>query len=249
MTVVNDYLITSISGLISDNNIKSICDYGCGEGKLLKDIASFSDADLTCTGIDHFGLFPEDLRPVSDDYFTFIDKDGDGYKYLFDKKIRFDLIFSTFAFHHFQYPVRELRNIESLLNPNGFLYLADYNFTMRTDAQMVKSIVTCLGDMFAALQLKYHRHHYTLEEARDLMKSCSLKLVEAVIKDLNIPESEMESSAQEFIEYLESKHNNLSEIVNPVLADMFNMNIEYVIGLLKQYRIEFSSLILITAKK
>jgi len=95
-----DFLVPKIVELIKKYELKSICDYGCGNGTLLNKIKTVLPDLSNLTGVDYFNRFGDEYKFGEKTIgIEFIDKESENFKEL-SKQKNFDLIISTFALHH-----------------------------------------------------------------------------------------------------------------------------------------------------
>lgn len=248
MPNIQEYLDQRLLKLIKTHSLKSICDYGCGNGDLLQRISKRVEADVSLTGIDYISLWPEEHRPVSNDRIAFIDREGNEFKKLIKERGKYDLIISSFALHHYQYPIKELNTIENLLAHGGCLFIADLNFDNDNDSQTVKNISSFIDETFSAFRKKYHRHHYTLEEAKDLLSSVNLLICDAHDAKVDIG-NDIKEDTQHSIEHADRLLELNRQFKNPILEDFFKLTIDYKKKILKKHKIDYSSMFVIVARK
>ncbi len=184
-------LCKRILNVINEHGLRSVCDYGCGDGELL-DYLKSENPELELYGIEYFAKLK--MEDESDNY-TRIDRDGDAFQELVGSR-KFDLVVSTHALHHFQYPVKELRMIAGMIRPGGFFDMFDHCFDRDSQPGYARSLSSLIGEVTSALRGMYHRHHYTLEEASDLMLAISGEVVLQEAFRLDVPEGINEKSAQ-----------------------------------------------------
>lgn len=247
MSSQHDFISKKIIPIINSNKIKTILDYGCGEGEVLKQL-SLHDNQLSLYGTDYLSSYPAETRLQSTDKITFVDKKSPEYEKLLIKK--FDLIISTFALHHYKLPISELQTLEGLLSTDGYLFIADMNSLNNSNAKNVKHLCSFIGEAFAFNLGKYHRHHYSLEEALDCIKGTNLKIEIAEDHIIEKTSEELQKEAKETID-----HNNnhilkaLSKLPNPMLENYFENSFKNLNQLLEQHYIDYSSFFIIVAKK
>ncbi len=165
-------LYDKILDLAGNKKLRTICDYGCGDGELLSYLNEHIPG-LELYGIDYFSKFGGGEEET---VFTKIDRDCDDFRDLINSR-RFDLVISTHALHHFQYPVNELRTIGSMITPGGYLDLYDHCFDRDSWRGYSRSLSSLISEATSALRGNYHRHHFTLEEAVDLAAVISGEVV------------------------------------------------------------------------
>jgi len=184
-----------ISRLVEENNVQTICDYGCGRGDLLTLLHS-EKPGLQLTGIDYFSKsYPDLPETMQDSAIKLIDRENLDFAQL----PKFDLVVSTSALHHFQYPISELQRILGLVKPGKLLYLNDNSYKNNNRSQICKNITSFIDEMVSAHKSGYHRHQYTLQEALDLCKALPAEVIyteEFVIAET---ESEKQENKKEVI--------------------------------------------------
>lgn len=187
---IQNHFDSKIFEIIEKYNITSIIDYGCGTGERLHKIRKNSSKDLELFGVDVFGRW-EDVDKVllNGDSIKFIDRDSVDFDMFFSSK-KCDLVITTFALHHFRYPVKELKMIESLLAPNGYLFIGDMSICNRPE-YVNENISICVGDFLSSMRGVYHRRNYTLEEAQDIIQAIDVNLVESRFYEIEQDEKQL----------------------------------------------------------
>ena len=249
MSDAHAFLLDKILGLVRDYPIRSVLDYGCGTGALMKQAGEKARRSLALTGIDYFASYEEKERPVSDAKHTFIDRGGEGFAAFLATAPKYDLVVSTFALHHYRNPVKELQGLEEMLHPGGLLFVADMNFDNGNDARRAKNLTSYVGEMFAAFRGKYHRHHYAREEALDLFRALDVKVLESADFEVPNPPEGMEVEARGTLQHLEHMEKMLPEFPTPLIADFFRMAIDYEKKAVPDCKIDYSANFFIIAKK
>ncbi len=243
--ITDEFLDKKIDEILSQNNIQSICDYGCGEGGLLQRIEARHPGRFKLCGIDYFSLWPEAMRPKSSGSINLVDRNGDEFK----KIGAFDLIVSTFALHHYRLPVTELQQICEFLNPNGLLFISDMHFENKTDAEATKNIDSFVDEAFAACLGKFHRHHYTIEEVLDLLKAAPLSVIDSKIQRLPLDEVQWRKDGKNSLEYFTRKRDLLSKLNQPVLEQWFRNAFSQGVEMIDRFGVDYSAVFTIIAKK
>lgn len=178
MADLHEGILDHLLPLIDQSGAVEICDYGCGGGELLSDIAD-RRSGLKLTGIDYFSRFvPPGEESPEPTPFNRIDRESDEFTRLLENG-RFDLIVSTFAVHHFRHPVRELRQLAKLVRPGGRVVLYDHCVDLDSEAAIAKGVQSLFGEYFAVLKGGYHKRHYTLDEMQDLMLAIPAEMIES----------------------------------------------------------------------
>ncbi|MDI6739958.1 MAG: class I SAM-dependent methyltransferase [Candidatus Edwardsbacteria bacterium] len=249
MPTANVFLDRSILGSIRRTGAKTVCDYGCGEGALLKRLGQRTAHRLRLIGIDYFSARPKSEQPENSGNIVFIDRASSEYKRLAARGNAFDLIVSTFTLHHFKRPVEDLTNLKKLLKPRGTLFLADLAFKNNSDSQTAKNLCSFLSEEFHAFQGKYHRHHYTVDEARSLFDAAGFTIERAHSVTIDFPASERKEETAHAMENLGRMRSANRKSGNAVQRAYFNRRFEAMGKLVRRYGIDYSQLLAITARK
>jgi len=229
--------------LITENNVKTVLDYGCGKGHLLELLQS-KNPDVQFFGTDYFRKY--DIKLVNNNSIQFIDREDIDNSF---SNHSFDLIVSTFALHHFQYPVSELQKIYAFLTNNGHFIMFDHQIVLDSHAKIVKTVSSLIGEIEGCLKKSYHRHHYTIEEAKDLFKAIPVN-IEAVVelKD-QISTEEMLEDQQEKLErnrkIQQMVSQNSSDFMKSIWLPLYQLEEK----LIESYQIDFTDVFYILAKK
>ena len=229
--------------LITENNVKTVLDYGCGKGHLLELIQK-ENPDIMLYGTDYFKK--NGIQPVNNPSIQFIDREDIDNSF---SNHSFDLIVSTFALHHFQYPVSELQKIYAFLTNNGHFIMFDHQIVLDSHAKIVKTVSSLIGEIEGCLKKSYHRHHYTIEEAKDLFKAIPVN-IEAVVelKD-QISTEEMLEDQQEKLErnrkIQQMVSQNSSDFMKSIWLPLYQLEEK----LIESYQIDFTDVFYILAKK
>lgn len=112
MTWLYEPILDAINKNLTD--VKSIIDVGCGDGYLLE-LINHKFSNLNLTGIDIDKYF---IEKASRDYtFKFINEDGE------IAKNEGDIILSNLSLHHFENPIKLIKNLYE--NSNNALIISD----------------------------------------------------------------------------------------------------------------------------
>ena len=244
-----DYLVEKISEIIDANSAKTICDYGCGNGQLLNKLSMRWENKVKLYGIDYFSAMPEETKLQVNHKIEYIDKNSSSFDKLIQKEKVFDLIISTFSLHHYQYPVSEMRTIHNLTSPEGYNVFMDINFHNNNDSQLITNIHTFNSEMFTAFLGKYHRHHYTLEEAIDLISSNDVSVVETLNRKFDTDIHECEENLTHAIKHIDKAICLSESFDSPILKNYFQMIFEYERKLINQYKLDYSDVFIIVTRK
>jgi ubiquinone/menaquinone biosynthesis C-methylase UbiE len=244
-------LLKKLDKIIKDKSIKSICDYGCGSGELLFELKKLNPDLERVTGIDYFNKFQSRPRPDTKEEnkdLEFIDKDADDFKSL--NSFNFDLVFSTFSLHHWEFPVTELKSINSMLSDKGIIVTIDFAFDNRNDGETVKNLSCFIDQIFHARENNYHRHHYTLNQALDLFKSIDAHIIQARVFDYKETKKEKEKELSQSIERnnkkmedLKNNPENYSGIYYEIFSNLYGLEKK----MLLKYGLDYSRLFIIEA--
>lgn len=240
------FMSAIISTAINEYQIRSICDYGCGNGELLG-ILHQKHPQLKICGIDYFdGRYP-DLRET-DVPFRMIDRSSSDY----DKTIadqHFDMVVSTFALHHFQYPVQELRNVSELVRPSGILELFDHAVDLDSQGGVTKGLSTLIWEIFDALKGRYHRHHYTLKEALDLLSAVPVDVCKAVEIRLKLNPEKNEEQRQRYLTRLSDTRSKMLENLDEYWQSIFLPLLDLDRATVERYGMDYSKIMHVRARK
>ncbi len=197
------------SEIIKSKKIKTVCDYGCGNGEFLDSLQK-ENPEVRFVGIDYFSKY--DIIVIDNRNIEFLDKD------IFDKNpegYHFDMIVSTFALHHFQYPITEINKMCSSLLTNGYFLLIDHLFITSTRAKISKAISSFVGEIQSAVKGSYHRHHYTIDEVKDLFQAIPVKIESISLLNDPLSEEEINEDQSFFLE----KNRKIQSLINQNSSD------------------------------
>jgi len=209
MTDKYDFVLRKIIPLIEERKSLNICDYGCGSGELLKKLQKMNP-DLNYVGIDYFSKFTEN-NPLTEENIPikFVDRESDEFERMKDSG-EFDLVISTFALHHFHYPVSELQTICSMIARKGLLVIVDLMFSTETKSEITRAFSSFFSEIERAVKKGYHRHHYTLGEAKDLINAIPHRIINAETLHLEMTEEEKKEDKAEWL----MKNSKNQEMIN-----------------------------------
>jgi len=245
----HQFFSDKIVALFEKHKLTSLIDYGCGDGELLKKIQKLLNANISLYGIDYFNRFPEDKRPESSDRLKFVDKESDEFNDLL-KNPRAALIISTWALHHFKYPQKEFKTMHSMLTGGGLVFLVDFLFANESNGQRVKNLFSFVDEAYLAFKGSFHRHHYTLEEARDLMDATSFEIVSDEIEQVPEDHPENEEMAEHFKKHLEQRIASFDTVKPPkLLKDYFTMQYSKIIELIDEHGFDHGPFFLFVLRK
>ena len=186
--LILDFLAT----ILDKNNISSICDYGCGDGRIIKLLKDKYPNTIKYTGIDFWSSeFSNKEMPENEDQINFIDNGSPNISKFLETNC-FDIVFSSYALHHFRLPIKELKRMEGLINPNGFLILFDIYRDYTDEKTVADNIFFCHSQMMMAMRGSYHRIPYTKDEISDLFLAIDMKFTDQRILEVKLTDKELE---------------------------------------------------------
>jgi len=109
------FLVDSISSQVSLTNASTVFDFGCGMGRVAKELISLYDCNVIGLDISPSMLLFAKL------YTANLNKFHGVLTYAIPDSI--DMAMSIFALQHTEFPQREIDNIASILKPNGIFVL------------------------------------------------------------------------------------------------------------------------------
>jgi SAM-dependent methyltransferase len=245
MSHLHQYLLPGIVSVLDAHQCTSVCDYGCGDASLLAELLR-QRPDVHYTGIDFLSRFGE--IPTAPGI-TLIDRESADYTVLLDQGGTFDLVISTFALHHFQYPVRELRQLCAMVKPGGLLLLFDHHHDLSSRAGIAKAVMSLVGETMHALKGRYHRHHYTLDEALDLFSTLPVEIVESADEHFPLSTAETTENAAEMLAHnTHTRHmieQNSGEFWKPIFFPLLDLEAR----VLQENGLDFGRVLRILARK
>jgi ubiquinone/menaquinone biosynthesis C-methylase UbiE len=248
-------IIKYLISMVDKQNINSICDYGCGNGRILKKIKKRLLSGIKYTGIDFWSHeHCESIMPENEEYINFIDN-GIPEIEEFIENNHYGIVFSSFALHHFRLPVKELKRIERLVAPEGYLILIDI-FRDYTDVEKIADNVFFFNSkmMMMALRGDYHHIPYTKEETCDLLLALDMEITDQKVVGLETTEKELDEFKTSVPEWYKIKAKNeyqddVSKNRHPALMDVFESVQQLTTNLINKYGTTPDSLLITTAKK
>lgn len=241
---MNKFILSKILPIITKNKCKTICDYGCGNGELLEKLQK-ENPNLNLLGIDYFNKYKIEIPQNTT--VKYIDRGNNEFSNL-QKDDKFDMIISTFALHHFQYPVSEIQLLSDLIKPNGFLIFIDFAFKNDSRSKITKNISSFIEEMGASIKGRYHRHHYTLAEAKDLLNAIPIEICEACEETNELSEDEKKENIEHKLKRNSIIQKNIKEKAPDFWKEVWIPFFEQEKKLLESNGIDYSSLFFISAK-
>ena len=114
--------------LANIDHLNYVADYGCGSGRFLIDLYQkfgFTQAfgiDISQTALNHLNeITTKNKLPI-----TAVKIDLEKELPIFEEHVKFDLVFSGFAFHQLQYPLDTALHWHSILKEHGILIIYDW---------------------------------------------------------------------------------------------------------------------------
>ena len=248
-------IIKCLMSAVDKQNINSICDYGCGDGRILKKIKQKLPCGIRYTGIDFWSNeYSKNIIPENEESINFIDNGSPEIDDFLENN-HYDLVFSSFALHHFRLPVKELKRMEHLVSAEGFLILIDM-FRDFTDIEKIADNVNFFNSkmMMMALRGDFHHIPYTQEETCDLLLALDMEITDQKVVDVEITEKELaefKTSAPEWYKIKAEKEyqDDVSKNRHPALLDVFKTVQQFTTDLINRYGTTPDSLLVTTAKK
>ncbi len=195
----DEVIFAELCNFIKKHNVKTICDYGCGDGELLNKLITEYPETLSCVGVDCWNIYgDESPKPSDTKSIQYLDNSIASFKNDMEEK-GFDLVISTFALHHFKLPIGELRKIESFANTNGYIFLVD--MMTKYEDEFITTNILWLHD-YAYLNLinEYHGVPYTKEQMKDLAGALDCDLVEIKEMDFDFTQEDEREFSDYFLE-------------------------------------------------
>jgi ubiquinone/menaquinone biosynthesis C-methylase UbiE len=239
-----DVIVERVLRLVESHGIRTICDYGCGNGSLLERIRDSAPALSRIVGVDRFSTMCARHAPAKEGNrgIEFVDRDSNEFT-LLSKSGAFDLVLSIFSLHHFHYPLAELATIKSMLSPTGHIFACEHDYEGETDGHRVKNFVFFIDEYLKAEQNDYHRHHYTMKQALDLFSTLGAQSIECERYSCEESEEEKTKRVNEHLGRNEMKPALLAGM-DPVRASIFKELFDMERSLLLQYGLDMRQFLL-----
>ncbi len=247
-------ILTFLATILTKNNIKSICDYGCGDGRILKLLKDKYPNTIKYTGIDFWSSeFSNKEMPDSEAQIDFLDNGSPNIGKFLETNC-FDIVFSSYALHHFRFPIKELKRMESLISPNGFLVLFGIYRDYTDEKIVADNVFFCHSQMMMAMRGSYHRIPYTKDEISDLFLALDMKFTEQRILKLKLTDKELEQYSDAVPVWMKevaekALKEDESKNVHPDIMDVFKSSREYTAKLMKRHGSTPNNLLVTAARK
>jgi len=251
----DEAIINCLMSTVDQHNINSICDYGCGDGRILKKIKITLPSGIRYTGIDFWSNeYSKHIMPENEESIVFIDNGSPEIDEFLENN-QFGLVFSSFALHHFRLPIKELKRIERLVAPEGYLILIDM-FRDFADMEKIADNVHFFNSkmMMMALRGNYHRIPYNKKETGDLLLALDMEIIDQKVVEVEITDQELtefKTSVPKWYKIKAEKEyqDDVSKNRHPALMDVFKSVEQFTTDLINRYGTTPDNLLVTTAKK
>lgn len=240
MADLNDQILQRLVALMTSENYTRFYDHGCGDADLLGRLhAALPGASLT--GVDYFSRFGEH-NPLTKphDGLHLIDRQSEEFDQL---TATYDVVFSSCSLHHFKHPVQELRLMMQKVAPGGRLVLCDFAFVNDARAEVVKNISSFVSEMKAAIKGKYHRHHYTLDEAEDLICALDRPVLVAEVIPAQLSDAELQETLEHSLHMNQRAVEMITANAGDFWQDVWLPFIQQDTALLQKYGCSYNHLL------
>lgn len=242
-------LLPRVLALIRKYGVRSVCDRGCGRGELLERLGAALPGALVLTGVDYFSAMCAEHRPKPGPGVRLVDRGTAEFEQLAARP-GFDLVLSCWALHHYRLPVAELKAVTRMLNPGGLLFLTDWEFGGDEPGQVVKDILSLLDEAGCTFAGRYHRHHYTLAEAQDLIGALDLVPVESSTGQLEETEVERREGAAAKLAQVRARMDAVGDRELPeVWREFHQAQLALVARLVERHGVDYSRYFTIISRK
>jgi trans-aconitate methyltransferase len=243
------FIAAKVESLVRRYSVNSVCDYGCGSGELLRNLRKEFPKTFSLTGIDYFSRMCEKHRPTGIEGVGLVDRGSPDFEKLAGRP-GFDLIVSAMALHHYQYPVRELRLISGMLHREGILFLADWRPANESPAQAAQTVVSLVDEAWCAATGGFHRHHYTIDEAQDLLGSTEFEVLESSEESVDHADPERKEYAEGKLSLFRSRLDSIADHgLSPAYQKVMRILLTSGVELVEKHGLELTTCLTITARK
>ena len=236
-----------LSKMLKNPAVETICDYGCGDGKLLSQLAK-KFPQKSFLGVDTFSQWSPDKVPKDDENIRFVDRFSKSFEELAQNE-RFDIISTVCTVHHFTLPITEVRLLEALLHPQkGKLLLIDFAFSNNKEGERVKNLLSYTSEMTSAFIGGHHRHHYKLDELKDLLSATTLVIEEAQLVNEPATDEELIDAKERARKHVARIKRRISEIKDgKAIQRCLNRLLEENSHLIEELPVDYSSILIVLA--
>lgn len=248
MSDSKELIVKQLIPLIEEHNCRTVCDYGCGDSELLQMLLA-NNSSLQLTGIDYFEHANEnEINNAKAKGIHLIERASVEYKELCAEPV-FDMIVSTFALHHFQYPVQELQSIAHLVKPGGLLAFFEHKHDPTTRAGINKAIISFISELQMSLSKGYHRHHYSLEEAKDLFLALPVTIRVAESFKNEKTEEEKKEDKDFWLTRNKNEQGDITQYASEYWKNIWLPMLAVAEKQMEEFGIDFSELFMIVAER
>lgn len=176
MKEVYQFVESRITDIIRREKPDSILDFGCGDGFFLQILASKFKQSLW--GADYCGLSNGEIieflnvkifnlsHPLGLQYFN---------------SSTFDMAYSLFTMHHFEFPHSTLRKLREAMGAGKFVIFSDFLYAL-DDHAWSASLISNFSEILSSLDGEFHRHYYSVEELYDIFNETGFKIENFEVK-------------------------------------------------------------------
>jgi len=120
-----DPIFLNFLKLLNENKSRSILDFGCGEGWLLKGLSQYLAEYQSLTGLDVSSTGLNRAKERNINKTNFVQYDGNAFPFADNS---FDAVISSFAFEHLDNPMKSFQELSRVVKSNGLIIIACPNF-------------------------------------------------------------------------------------------------------------------------
>ena len=247
-------IIRYLVSIVDMQNINSICDYGCGDGRILKKMEKKLPRRIRYTGIDFWSSEHSMYQmPKNEKSINFIDNESPKIEEFMENN-QYDLVFSSFALHHFRLPIKELKRIERLVSIEGYFILIDIHRDYTDLEKIAENVRQFHSQMMMGIRGDHHRIPYTKEETCDLFLALDMEITDQKVVDIELTETDIAEYKTSFLERYKKKEDDaiqddVSKHRHPAFMDVFKSTRELTSTLINRYGATPDTLLMTTAKK
>ncbi len=247
-------IINYMKSLLDIKNINSICDYGCGDGRLLRKIEKVIPAGGKYTGIDNWSdAYASNKIPDDEGFYNFLNNANPDFEKFIEGN-QYDLVYSKFALHHFRSPIKELKRLESLTAPGGNIVIIDMYRDCADEKKTVDNVLFFNAQMIRALKGDYHHVPYTKEETCDLLLVMDAEIIDQEVIFIETSEKEkveyklaMAEINREMAEKADLEDS--SKNGHKILMEVLKSTLQYNLDLVNTYGVTPMNVLITTIKK